>query len=431
MLRREFLAVAAATGLALADDKRPNILLILVDDLGFADLGCYGSSEIRTPAIDGLAKDGVRFSRGYSSAPVCSPTRAALMTGRYPHRMGIEYVFYLKRTADKGLSAEEPTLPRLLKAAGYRTGMAGKWHLGNQDQFSPNAHGFEEFFGFRDSDHDYYTHRNVDGTPDLFENNQPVEKPGYSTDLFGEWCSRFVREARDRPFFLYAAFNAPHWPFQPPDKPEDVRSQGNWQAGTRGDYVRMVESLDANVGRILAALKESGAAENTLVIFTNDNGGDRLSDNGPAFHHKFTLWEGGIRVPLILRWPGRLPRGTECNQVAITMDLTATVLDAAGVAPRADRPLEGISLLPVASGAGEAQPRRLFWRHRGQTKAVRDGDWKLVHDQGYDLLFDLSADPGEREDRALQEPERLARLQTLLKEWEAEMEAAAPPWRVA
>jgi arylsulfatase A-like enzyme len=428
MIRRQFLSTCA--GAAMAPARRPNIVVILTDDLGFADLGCYGSKLIRTPSIDRLARDGVLFTHAYANAPVCSPTRAALMTGRYQHRLGIEYVFHGKRTEGKGLAPGEAVLPGQLKAAGYHTAMTGKWHLGREDEFGPNRHGFDEFFGFRDSDHDYYSHRNIDGTPDLYDNNHAVTREGYSTDLFGEWAAQFIGRRRDSPYFLYAAFNAPHWPFQPPGKPSGVRTRKTWTDGTRETYIQMVERLDTNVGRILHALEETGAAANTLVIFTNDNGGDRYSDNRPAFHHKFTLWEGGIRVPLIMRWPGKLPRAKTCGQAAITMDLTASILEAAGAAPLVERQPDGINLLPVAARQAPPHPRTLFWRHRNLVKAVRHGDWKMVVDQGYPLLFNLRADPGERADLALSAPGQLREMQKLLQEWESEMAAAKPPWTV-
>lgn len=411
MTRRTFLH-------SLAPAPRPNVLLILADDLGYSDLGCYGSRNIRTRALDSLARGGLRFTNCYSNAPVCSPTRAALMTGRYQQRLGIEYVFYGQRTAGRGLSPSEPTLPALLKHAGYRTGMVGKWHLGAEDDFAPNRHGFDEFFGFRNSDHDYYSHRNIDGSPDLYENDSPVRRDGYSTDLFGSRAVDFVRRQKTEPFFLYAAFNAPHWPFQPPSRPNDVRTRETWLNGDRAGYVEMVRSLDSNIGRILAALPS-----NTLVVFTNDNGGERLSDNGPFSHHKFTLWEGGIRVPAILRWPGRIPRGQTTARPAITMDFTATILAAAGVA--SPRPLDGIDLLQPD------RQRNLFWRYQHspiRQKAVLSGAWKLLQDAGYDLLFDLHSDPGERRDLAYRHPDVVTRLKAQLAQWEAEMAAARPPW---
>lgn len=413
MTRRSFL-------LSAPPSRRPNILLILTDDLGYADLSCYGSRDIRTPNIDRLAREGLRFTDFYSNAPVCSPTRAALMTGLYPQRLGIEYVFYGDRTAGKGLSPSRPTLPSMLKAAGYRTGMAGKWHLGAEDEFSPNRHGFDEFFGFRNSDHDYYTHRNIDGKPDLYENERPVQRDGYSTDLFAARAVEFVRRTDERPFFLYAAFNAPHWPFQPPGRPGDLRNRETWMNGDRSGYVQMVQNLDANIGRILEA-----APAGTLVVFSNDNGGDRLSDNSPLFHRKFTLWEGGIRVPAIFRWPGRIPAASTTARPAITTDLTATILAAAGITP--PQQLDGVDLLQPEKS------RSLLWRYQHspvRQKAVRQGPWKLLQDAGQNLLFNLESDPGERTDLSWRHPSVVEQLQRDLAAWERGVAASRPPWTI-
>lgn len=413
MTRRSFL-------LAAAPAPRPNILLILADDLGYADLSCHGARDIRTPNIDRLANQGLRFTHFYSNAPVCSPTRASLMTGLYPQRLGIEYVFYGDRTAGKGLAPSQPTLPSMLKAAGYRTGMVGKWHLGAEGDFGPNRHGFNEFFGFRNSDHDYYAHRNLDGKPDLYENERPIHADGYSSDLFGARAVDFLRRRDARPFFLYAAFNAPHWPFQPPGRPNDIRDRGTWTDGDRAGYARMVENLDANIGRILDALPGD-----TLAVFTNDNGGDRLSDNSPHFHRKFTLWEGGIRVPAIFRWPGRIAAGAVSARPAITTDITATILAAAGV--QAPRPLDGHDLLQPE------RPRSLFWRYQHapvRQKAVRSGPWKLLQDAGYNLLFNLESDPGERTDLSWRHPSTVEDLRRELAAWEKEMADSKPAWTI-
>jgi arylsulfatase A-like enzyme len=342
------------------------------------------------------------------------------MTGLYPQRLGIEYVFYGERTEGKGLAPSQPTLPSMLKAAGYRTGMVGKWHLGAEDEFSPNRHGFEEFFGFRNSDHDYYAHRNIDGRPDLYENERPVQREGYSTDLFGSRAVEFLRGRDSRPFFLYAAFNAPHWPFQPPGSPADVRERGTWMDGDRAGYGRMVENLDANIGRML-----DGLPENTLVVFTNDNGGDRLSDNSPHFHRKFTLWEGGIRVPAMLRWPGRIAAGAVNPRPAVTTDITATILAAAGVQP--PRALDGFDLL------APERPRALFWRYQHapiRQKAVREGRWKLLQDAGYNLLFNLESDPGERTDLSWRHPKTVEKLREQLATWEKQIANSKPAWTI-
>lgn len=425
--RRAFVAAAAASGLAV-QGARPNIVMILTDDLGLADLGCYGAQDLRTPNIDRLAAEGVRFTQCYANGPLCSPTRAALMTGRYQQRVGIEYA-WTPRDAGKGLPPERSVLASSLRRAGYRTALVGKWHLGGDEAFSPMAHGFDEFFGLLGSDHDYYSHRRLDGQPDLWEGARPVEMEGYSTDLFADRAARFVEQQKSGPFFLYAAFNAPHWPFQAPGRPADIRSRATWYDGSRRDYVAMVERLDAGVGRILQALERGGHTRNTLVVFTNDNGGERLSNNGTAFHRKMTLWEGGVRVPAILRWPGRIRPRTTTAQVAITMDFTATMLAAADVTPPIA--LEGIDLVPIVAGRAPLKERTFFWRYSHTPllqKSVRRGQWKYLLDGIHELLFDLTADPSEHTNLAYQRPAELLALRELVAKWEADVDGVAPPF---
>ena len=417
-----------------ADPARPNVIVIITDDMGYADLGCYGSRDIRTPHLDRLAAQGVRLTNFYSAGPVCTPTRAALMTGRWQQRVGLEWAIP-PGLKEPGLPTHETTLPRFLKDAGYATMMYGKWHLGYQPEFGPNAHGFDEFFGLLSGNVDHYSHREINDEPDWYEDTNPVEVTGYSTELITDRAVAFLRRDRDRqqPFFLYVAYNAVHWPFQPPGRPDDVRKRETWFAGTRKDYAAMTEAIDAGVGKILAALQERGAAERTLVIFTNDNGGERLSDMGPLFHHKATLWEGGIRVPCLVRYPGVLPAGKVSDQPAITMDLAATVLAACGVSPSAGRKLDGVDLIPLLSGKAPPATRTFCWRierpGRSQ-RAVRHGQFKLVRDSGYDQLFDLSADVGERHDLSYQRPEKAEELRRLLAEWEAEMAKENPAFTV-
>ncbi len=412
--------------------RLPNVVLILVDDMGWADLGCYGSKDIRTPHVDRLADQGVRLTHFYSNGPVCTPTRAALMTGRWQQRVGLEWAIYPGQK-EPGLPTAETSLARMLKDAGYRTALHGKWHLGYRKEFGPNAHGFDEFSGLLSGNVDHYSHKERTGELDWYEDTKPVEVKGYSTGIITDRAVAFINRHAKEPFFLYVAYNAVHWPFQPPGKPGDVRQPSTWFAGTRKDYVAMVEAVDAGVGKILAALQKQGVGEDTLVIFTNDNGGERLSDNGPFFHRKATLWEGGIRVPCVLRWPGKLPAGKVSEQAGITMDLTATVLAACGVAPPKDRTLDGIDLLPILAGKAEPKERTLFWRidraDRKQ-KAVRQGTWKHVRDGSIDLLFDLAHDPGERRDVSREHPEKLAELQKQLAAWEAEMAKAKPLFQV-
>jgi arylsulfatase A-like enzyme len=415
--------------------RRPNVLVIVADDLGYGDLGCYGGKDIRTPHLDRLASQGARLTDCYAAAPVCSPTRAALITGRYPQRAGFEWVVrYGEKTW--GLAASQTSVARLLKDAGYRTGLFGKWHLGYRKENAPNAHGFDEFFGFLAADLDYYAHREATGEPGLYENTRLVQRKGYLTDLITESALAFLAKNARRPFFLEVAYNAPHWPFQTPGKPSDVRTSKTYgpETGTRADYVRMVEHLDQGIGKLLAALDKHGLTKDTLVIFFSDNGGERLSNNGPFFHGKYTLWEGGLRVPGLVRWPGVVPAKTVSRQAVITMDLTASILAATGVKPAVGLPLDGEDVLPIVAGKKPARERTFFWRLNrpdeqfGQ-KAVRRGKWKYVADREMELLFDLEKDPGERRTLAYQHPEVVAALRKALAEWEKGLLASIKPAR--
>jgi arylsulfatase A len=416
--------LTTASQASAAGPPRPNIVLVLVDDMGYGDLGCYGS-EIATPRIDSLARDGVKLTDFYANGPVCTPTRCGLMTGRYQQRVGLEWAIGPGLT-EPGLPTSEITLPRLLKDAGYNTAMFGKWHLGYKPEFGPLAHGFDEFFGLLSGNHDFYSHREINGEPDLIEGDQPITKEGYTTDLITARSVEFLhRQSIEKPFFLYVAYNALHWPFQPPDRPDDVRIRETWFNGNRDDYAAMLRRVDDGVGQILDALSARKLDENTLVIFTDDNGGERLSRNAPMTHHKGTLWEGGIRVPCLLRWPGHLPTGRVSSQVGIMMDLTATAVSLAGATLPEGRTLDGVDLMPILTGQAEPTDRTLFWRinrpNRRQA-AVRDGKWKYLRDGGIDMLFDLEADVSERSDVQYRHPEVLARLRGRVAAWEAEMD---------
>ncbi len=400
------------------------MLFILVDDLGYGDLGCYGSRTIKTPNIDLLAKEGTRLTDCYAAAPVCSPTRAALISGRYPQRSGFEWVIDYKEK-DRGLKPTGTSLPKQLKDAGYATALMGKWHLGYKAEFSPNAHGFDEFFGFPSADLDFYSHKDANGDPGLYENGKLVEEKGYLTDLLTEHSLAFLKKNARKPFFLEVAFNAPHWPFQRPGRPDDLRDEKTYgpATGTREDYVAMVEHVDVCVGKLLAELDQLSLAKDTLVVFTNDNGGERLSDNGPLFHGKYTLWEGGIRVPCIMRQPGVLPANATSTLPVITMDLTASVLAAAGVRPPADAEPDGVDVLPILAGKQQPRERSFFWRLKrpGETtgqKAARRGKWKYVLDRGVELLYDLEADPGERKSLAFQHKDIVKQLREGVAGWE-------------
>jgi arylsulfatase A-like enzyme len=422
--------VCAFASLAAA---RPNVVFLLADDLGYADLGCYGATDIRTPNLDRLAAEGVRLTQFYANGPVCTPTRCGLMTGRYQQRVGgLEWAIPPGKK-HLGLPAQEKTLATLLRDTGYATALSGKWHLGYTPDRAPNAHGFDRFFGLLSGNHDYFTHRENNGEPDLHLDGDPVVMEGYSTHLITRHALQFLDALKDRPFFLYVAFNAPHWPFQGPDDADRQITLKEWAQGTRETYVKMVEALDAGVGEILAALERHGLAGNTLVVFTSDNGGDKCSRNGPLAKGKGQLWEGGIRVPCIARWPGQLPANQTSEQVGITMDWTATMVRLAGVSAPPDRAFDGVDLLPFLSGKSPPAPRTLFWRRVGPDfvkthRAVRCGDWKLIETAGgSQFLHHLGRDVGEAANLAGRDPERVERLRALLDAWEQSVDPPLHP----
>ena len=414
---------------------KPNVVLIMTDDMGYADIGSYGASDIRTPNIDSLARDGVRLTDFYSNGVLCSPTRAGLISGRYQQRYGVENALPNAGApgSERGLKATRFSLPRLLRDNGYATALVGKWHLGYTPDTSPGAHGFDYFFGLKSGFHDYYQHTSGDGKPDLWENERPIQRQGYMTDLITERAVKFIGE-QGGPFFIDIAFNAPHWPYQVPDKPSVAPGNGRHVmpseqgTSTRADYVAMLERVDRGVGEILRALEQRGLAANTIVIFTNDNGGEWLSSNAPLFNRKLTVWEGGIRVPAIVRWPGRIKPGGVSSQVGITMDLTASILAATNTAVPAEAGHEGINLFPILEGRAPDVVRTLFWRtnvgNRSQ-RAIRSGDWKLVVDGNHTMVFNLRTDIGERNELANRHQDIAQKLRPLLAEWEKEVEAEA------
>jgi arylsulfatase A-like enzyme len=413
---------------------RPNVVLILMDDLGYGDLGSYGAPDLKTPALDRLAADGIRFTDFYANAPVCTPTRTGLMTGRYQQRYGLERPLSASGDhLDVGLRPTGRTLPQLMKNAGYATALVGKWHLGWRPEFHPNRHGFDYFWGYLAGYIDWWTHVSSDGRPDLWRNGEPATYAGFFDDGVTEQAVRFIGEHAATPFFLEVAFGSPHWPFLSPAAPPAVpvapgamfQQPSGANPPTRRDYVAIVEHADANIAKILAAIERARLTANTMVIFTSDNGGEWLSRNAPFFHRKDSVWEGGIRVPAIVRWPAGLPSGRTTPQVAITMDLTRTILGAA----RADLPsdLEGIDLLPLLGAApppGGGLARTLFWRVSTPTlqqRAVRSGDFKYVLDDAKQMLFDLRTDPGERHDLSSSRQDLVRNLREKLLAWEKEV----------
>ncbi|MBA3555856.1 MAG: sulfatase-like hydrolase/transferase [Gemmatimonadales bacterium] len=407
----------------------PNILFIVADDLGYADLSITGRRDYRTPVLDQLARGGTLLTQAYSSAPVCTPTRVAFMTGRYPARYAAG-LYEPLTTQSVGLEPRPATLARLLRNAGYETALVGKWHLGLLPQFHPLRHGFDEFYGFLGPGADYASHLDVaTRTVSYFQDGEsPVHVEGYLTDLFTERAVRIVGRPRRKPFFLSLQYNAPHWPWQGPGDPPNLDSLRGTVGGSPETYARMVQSMDEGIGRVLDGLHRHRLERDTLVVFTSDNGGARFSHMGPFSGGKMSLWEGGIRVAAIARWPGVIPTGSRCEQACATFDLAATAAALAGARADAVAPFDGTDLMSALRG-GLPLARDLYWRlaQRSKQKALRSGDWKyLASADGDEHLFDLAADPGEKHDRKAERPEVLAELQRKYTEWEGEMLSPIP-----
>ena len=411
---------------------RPNIVLILADDMGYGDIGCYGCTDTRSPALDRLAGQGVRFTNFYANAPECTPTRTALMTGRYQQRVGglecaigtgnvgrYDDAIRLANRHELGLPVGQTTIIRLLKQVGYEAAGFGKWHLGYEPKFWPLEHGFDHFFGPLGGGVDYYFHTEWHGWHVLHENGRPVHRDGYMTDLITDGAVEFVRRHdKPTPFFLYGPYTAPHTPLQPPDdKPTVARTKENWNQGTRKTYALMVERLDRGIGRILEALDKARLSDNTLVIFASDNGGTRTARNAPFSGYKGGLMEGGIRVPCIARWPGVLPQGKVTEWMAISMDFSVSIVRAAGATWPTDRPPDGIDILKLIEEDRPPEPRALFWRQRRGDltwRAVRHGPlkylWRQDGPEKEEYLFDLVRDPAEKNSLVRSRGDDLARL---------------------
>jgi arylsulfatase A-like enzyme len=431
--------------------RRPNIVLVLADDLGHSDLGCYGCRDIRTPHIDALAKQGVRFATFYSNGPECTPTRAALLTGRYQQRVGglecaiglgnvgrYDHAIRLAKTDDLGLPATPSSLARLLKGAGYATGLVGKWHLGYAAKFAPAAHGFDHAFYCLGGGMEYFHH--VEDPPSyrpvLRLNGKAIQRPGYFTDLVAEEAVRFVAANKQRPFFLYVPFTAPHSPFQGPvdgqAKPLAADSPlWNQSKAPPAVYAAMIERMDDAVGKVLAALEEHGLADNTLVIFMSDNGGTRSARPTPFNGFKGSTFEGGVRVPCVVRWPGKLSRGVTTAQVGITMDITRSLVRIGGA--KTELPLDGIDVIERLEKDQPPLERTLFWRAKrgeGTWWGVRQGTLKYVARQDarkkQEYLFDLRQDPGEKNNLLAAREDDAGRLRRLLAAWEDEVKAPRP-----
>ena len=421
---------------------QPNIVFILADDMGYGDLGCYGHPEAKTPVIDQLARDGVRFSQHYANGPECSPTRTAFLTGRYQQRAGglecaigtgnvgrYDDAIRLAKARQLGLPAQQVVLPSALKKTGYASGVFGKWHLGYEPQFNPLEHGWDDFFGYMGGNVHYFNHRELSDLHVLYRGRLPVYEEGYMTHLITDSSLDFIERNKDRPFFLFISHETPHFPFQGPGDAKKPVDKSNWTEPDAKTYVAMLEDLDGEVGRVLAALKKHQLEKNTLVVFVSDNGGfARAANMGPLSGAKSTTLEGGIRVPLIMRWPGRIKPGTTSSQVCATFDLTRSILNLAGAKVPAEQ-LDGFDLVDHITENRKDFARTLFWRgKRGERtwSAVRSGDLKYVRKvegETSEWLFDLASDISEKNDLGRSRPQELKRLKKLLADWEKDVEA--------
>lgn len=443
ILRRRFLStLAAPLGIARAASSKPNVVIILADDMGWGDVGMNGCPDIRTPVIDSIAAQGVRFTQFYASAPECTPTRCALLTGRYPQRVGglecaigvnnigrYDEAEWLQKKGELGLPASELTMGTIFRNGGYDTAIIGKWHLGYDPKHWPDKHGFSHTFINLGGNADYFTHVEQNegaGHSHLYENGRKAEPKGYLTDVFADKAIDWLKQRKDQPFFLYLPFTAPHVPIQDPDDFDAKTGTAPHRNRDRKAYAAVVQRLDRSIGAVLRQLEDSGAAKNTIVVFMSDNGADINGRNEPWRGRKSSVYEGGIRVPCAIRWPAGISAGKTVDQVALTMDILPTLLAAAGVGKPANRKLDGINLLPVLQGTAQPVERTVFWRYkraRNRRKAVRDGRWKYTNDSGAEALFDLGADLKESADLIAKQPEIADRLRAKLAAWEKEVEA--------
>jgi arylsulfatase A-like enzyme len=437
---------------SIKSQSKPNIILILADDLGYGDIGCYGSSDVKTPNLDKIALDGVKFTNFYSNGAVCSPTRAALLTGRYQQRVGgleaqigsnnigrYDDAISLSDRNELGLPVEFNAIPSILNDQGYNTAIIGKWHLGSVDKFRPKAQGFDYSIGILGGGIDYFHHTDrlgdivdgvmMDGKHDLWRNNLPHRREGYYmthliTDESVEWINI---QNNSKPFFLYMAFTAPHTPIQGPDdySPRQ-KSAEEWGKGNKETYIEMIEALDRGVGKVLDKLEEKGFAENTIIIFTSDNGCTRMGSAGPLSGYKGQFFEGGIRVPCIIKWPGKIKPSQTSDQLAMSIDLTASISKVIDSEPA--KPFDGIDIIGhIVSGRNDF-PRSLFWRYIYYDrirKAVRDGNMKYIYEvednEVKEYLFNLDSDIGEKNNLIYKKKKELLSLKKLLEEWESQV----------
>lgn len=445
LTRREFIAVTSTAAVSMAlfgrcaraqqitsvtpVQRAPNVVLILADDLGYAELGCQGCTDIATPHIDSIARNGVRCTQGYVTCPVCAPTRAGLLTGRYQQRFGFETNPGPEANASDsfGLPPDQPTLAERLKPAGYATGMVGKWHLGYKPELTPPRRGFDEFYGFLSGAHSYLPGA---GRTELRRGMATVtDEREYLTDAFGREAVAFIQKNRNRPFYLYVPFNAVHAPLQASEK--YLQRVAHITDARRRTFAAMMVAMDDAVGRILETLRADGLEQNTLVVFLSDNGGptpQTTSSNTPLRGYKAQVFEGGIRVPYMVKWPSQLPAGAVFAEPVVSLDIVPTVLAATGAAVPAGRQLDGVNLLPYLRGQQPGRPHEsLFWRF-GAQRAMRMGDWKLLKQQPQApwQLYNLAEDIAESKDLAETMPEKVKELDQAWQAWNAQLQE--PKW---
>ncbi|WP_298866860.1 sulfatase [uncultured Gimesia sp.] len=425
--------------LVTAEDKtvRPNIVLIMADDLGYGDLSCYGSTQCDTPQLDRLASRGMRFTDFHFSGTVCSPTRAGLLTGRYQQRAGIDGVVYAdpKRNRHHGLQKNEITLAQSMQAAGYRTGMFGKWHLGYQKQYNPTFRGFEQFVGYVSGNVDYFAHLDGTGVFDWWHNaNLNRAEQGYVTHLITNHAVNFIREQKDKPFFVYIAHEAVHYPYQgPDDKPMRKEGVGDIKSAKRKDisnaYREMNTEMDRGIGKIVSVLDELKLTDKTFIFFLSDNGANNKGSNGKLRGFKGSVWEGGHRVPAIACWPGHISASSVCDETVISIDLMPTILDLAHATLPSNHQLDGISLLSLLVKQQKLKPRLIYWDYNGRS-AVRQGPWKLVLNQNRQSaveLFHIQNDISESQNLARMQPQRVQEMQAAFTAWKKDVTQTATP----
>ncbi|QDT92081.1 sulfatase-like hydrolase/transferase [Gimesia algae] len=415
----------------------PNIVLIMADDLGYGDLSCYGSKECTTPHLDRLAENGMRFTDFHSSGAVCSPTRAGLLTGRYQQRAGIDGVVYAdpKKNRHHGLQKNEITLAQCLQDAGYQTGMFGKWHLGYQRQYNPTFRGFQQFTGYVSGNVDYFAHLDGTGVFDWWHNAElNREEQGYVTHLINDHAVEFIRHQREKPFFVYIAHEAVHYPYQGPhDQPMRKEGGGEIKTAKRKDianaYREMNNEMDKGIGKVVAVLNELKLTDKTFIFFLSDNGANKNGSNGKLRGFKGSLWEGGHRVPAIACWPGQIPSGTVCDETVISIDLMPTILELTKAKVPAGRKLDGVSLVTLLTDQQSLAPRQIYWAYNGKS-AVRQGPWKLLLNQTRKdpvELYNLSQDLSESKNLVEAQPQRVQQMQSAFAAWKTEVQQTATP----